>query len=286
MAENRGICGQAGGQGRETVCIDTNRVLDSSRDRDCYEDVRVYLTPFGQEIVNGTCNVRVKGCEVAWCNVTVDPIQFNCGFYQLTVRYYIILTLESCMGGGRAQEFNGMTVLEKRSVLYGGEGDVKVYSSGEDSSSCNFDPRDAGSKSPIGVVETVDPIALSVKVCDRNAQRGCCFCSCDQIPRALLSNAIGDLVDPDEGNRLYVSLGIFSVLRLQRPAQLLVNATDYSVPDKESVPVEESDPCKLFRAMSFPANEFSGTNCCSQTQGSSGNARPNSSDRGGCGCRG
>ena len=148
MAENRGICGQAGGQGRETVCIDTYRVLDSSRDRDCYEDVRVYLTPFGQEIINGTCNVRVRGCEVAWCNVAIDPIQFNCGFYQLTVRYYILLTLESCMGQGRAQEFNGFAVLEKRSVLYGGEGDVKVYSSSEGSSSCNFNPRDAGNISP------------------------------------------------------------------------------------------------------------------------------------------
>lgn len=284
MAENRGICGQAGGQGRETVCIDTYRVLDSSRDRDCYEDVRVYLTPFGQEIINGTCNVRVRGCEVAWCNVAVDPIQFNCGFYQLTVRYYILLTLESCMGQGRAQEFNGLAVLEKRSVLYGGEGDVKVYSSGDSSSACNFDPRDAGNISPVGVVETVDPIALSVKVCDRNALNGCCFCTCDQIPRELAANAIGDLVDPEDGNRLFVSLGIFSVLRLQRPAQLLVNASDYSVPDKESVPVEESDPCKLFRSMAFPSGEFSGTNCCGQNQGN--NARPTSSDRGGCGCRG
>lgn len=284
MAENRGICGQAGGQGRETVCIDTYRVLDSSRDRDCYEDVRVYLTPFGQEIVNGTCNVRVRGCEVAWCNVAVDPIQFNCGFYQLTVRYYILLTLESCMGQGRAQEFNGLAVLEKRSVLYGGEGDVKVYSSGDSSSACNFDPRDAGNISPVGVVETVDPIALSVKVCDRNALNGCCFCTCDQIPRELAANTVGELTDPDDGNRLFVSLGIFSVLRLQRPAQLLVNASDYSVPDKESVPVEESDPCKLFRTMAFPSGEFSGTNCCGQNQG--GSVRPTSSDRGGCGCRG
>ena len=63
MAENRGICGQAGGQGRETVCIDTYRVLDSSRDRDCYEDVRVYLTPFGQEIVNGTLHRGVTILE-------------------------------------------------------------------------------------------------------------------------------------------------------------------------------------------------------------------------------
>ncbi|MBR5043991.1 MAG: hypothetical protein IKX66_01470, partial [Clostridia bacterium] len=118
---------------------------------------------------------------------------------------------------------------------------------------------------------------------DRNALSGCCFCTCDQIPQELAANAIGEIVDPEGGNRLLVSLGIFSVLRLQRPAQLLVNASDYSVPDKESVPVEESDPCKLFRSMAFPAGEFQGNNCCGQNQGN--NQRPAPSDRG-CGCRG
>ena len=277
MAENRAIGGQTGGSGRETVCIDTYRVLDSSRDRDCYEDVRVYLSSFGQEIIDRTCTVRVRGCEVSWCTVSVDPIQFNCGFYQLTVRYYITLTLESCAGQGRAQEFFGLCVLEKRSVLYGGEGDVKIYASSDNSSACNFDPQDAGDNTPIGVVETVDPIALSVKICERNSQTGCCFCTCDQIPQELAAKKVGDLIDPENGNRLYVSLGIFSVLRLQRPAQLLINATDYSVPDKESVPVEESDPCKLFRTMAFPSNEFSGTACNQNAQ----SQRPNG---GGCGC--
>ena len=52
MAENRFPCG--GGTSRETVCIETNRVLDSCRDRDCYENVRVYLSDFGNEILERT----------------------------------------------------------------------------------------------------------------------------------------------------------------------------------------------------------------------------------------
>lgn len=268
MAENRCGCGQNGNSavnGRETVCIDTYRVLDSSRDRDCYEDVRVYLTSVGQEIIDRTCSVRVRNAEVVWTYIGVDPIQFNCGFYQLTVRYYILLTLEGCIGTGRSQDFSGIAVLEKRAVLYGGEGNVKIFSSSADAGYCDFDPTDPSSNVPVGVVEVVDPIALSVKICDRSAQCGCCYCNCDEIPETVASTFIGELVDPEEGNRLYVSLGIFSVIRLERPAQLLVSATDYSVPDKETVTAQEDDPCSLFRSMAFPVGEFTGGNCTQTT---------------------
>ena len=51
MVENRNSCfGNPSSQSRETICIDTYRVLDSCRDRDCYEDARVYLTEAGQEM--------------------------------------------------------------------------------------------------------------------------------------------------------------------------------------------------------------------------------------------
>ena len=48
MSENRFPCGAApsangcGREGpRETACIETNLILDSCRDRDCYENARV-----------------------------------------------------------------------------------------------------------------------------------------------------------------------------------------------------------------------------------------------------
>jgi hypothetical protein len=168
------------------------------------------------------------------------------------------------------QEIDGIAVLEKRAVLYGGEGSVKIFTSSSETGLCDFSPAEAASNLPVGVVEVVDPIALSVKICERNHQCGCCFCRCDEIPEAVSSSLIGPLVDPDCGNRLYVSLGIFSVIRLKRPAQLLVSGTDYCVPDKESVTAEQDDPCSLFRTMAFPTGEFAGTNC---SQNSNGNGR-------------
>ena len=56
---------------------------------------------------------------------------------------------------------------------------------------------------------------------------------------------------------LAVSIGIFSVVRIERPTQIIVNGIEYSVPDKECCTVEENDPCTAFKCMAFPVNEFS-----------------------------
>ena len=56
---------------------------------------------------------------------------------------------------------------------------------------------------------------------------------------------------------LTVSVGIFSVIRIVRPAQYLINASEYAVPDKECVANESDDPCCVFNTMPFPIGEFS-----------------------------
>jgi hypothetical protein len=68
-----------------------------------------------------------------------------------------------------------------------------------------------------------------------------------------MSGAISD----GNGRRyLAVSLGIFSVIRLTRPAQYLIQATEYCVPDKECTTPCNDDPCGVFRSMAFPTKEF------------------------------
>ena len=54
-----------------------------------------------------------------------------------------------------------------------------------------------------------------------------------------------------------MTLGFFSVIRIERPGQYLINATEYSVPEKECVSGDEEDPCAVFEKMAFPVNEFS-----------------------------
>ena len=59
-----------------------------------------------------------------------------------------------------------------------------------------------------------------------------------------------------------MTLGIFSVVRIVRPGQYLINATEYMVPDKECVEAADDDPCSLFRKMAFPVSEFSPPTLC------------------------
>ena len=258
MAEFRnssGLCQRD----KEMVCIDTYRVLDSCRDKDCFEDVRVYVTCSGQEILDRTTVVRAKKSKVVWSCINIDNVPFNRGFYQLFIKIYVKLCFEACIGSGNVQEFEGIAVVEKKVILFGGEGNIHVFKSELNSGSFCSDCRTASSSAlPIAVLETVDPIVLGTKVIEPGAVCRCCSCcTIDEIPECVCSHLSCDLTDDKRSNTLLVSLGFFSVVRIERPAQYLVSAVEYAVPEKECSAPNLEDPCSLFRQMSFPTAEFS-----------------------------
>lgn len=260
MQENRNtsLCNNSSDT-RSTVCIDTKRVLDTCRDRDCFENARVYVTACGEEIIACATNIRTRNAKLLWAFVGVDEVPFNRCFYQVTVKYYIQLEFEACMGLGRSQTFDGITVVQKDVILYGGEGSVTSFSSSPENDYCRIGNTDTvTTNDPIAIVETVEPIVLGTKICD-------CSCPCNDvldIPDCLCDCLNGELSNNNSTARLYVSIGIFSVIKIERPAQLLVQATDYSVPDKECTQATNDDnPCALFNTMAFPVNQFRGATC-------------------------
>ncbi|MBQ2118623.1 MAG: hypothetical protein II192_06160 [Clostridia bacterium] len=260
MADNKCLCGSSGGGQRETVCIDTHRILDSCRDRDCYKDYKCLLTDYGQEIIERTTNVRAKDAEIVQACVCVEPIDFNRGFYKVQVRYYIKVTCEACLGRGSAQEFCGIVTVNKSVVLFGSEGNVHIYRSVCENCCCCEDPDQAanhGTNMPEAVVEAVDPVVLGCRVCEPRPVCNCC-CRSAELPESVSCCVNGALDDREDRRVLLVSLGMFSVIRIERPAQLVVSAGNYAVPDKECRAAEsETDPCGLFREMEFPIAEFS-----------------------------
>ena len=258
MSDSRLSCTRSDqGSNREMVCIETNRVLDSCRDRDCFEDVKVLLTDFGNEVLEHTTNIRAKHACIAWTYIGIDPVQFNRGFYAVTIKFYIKITFEACLCGGRSQEFDGIAVMEKRVILYGSESNVSIFKSNPDASDyCSVPELCCGSKNvPIAIVEVVDPLILNVKAHDADDGCSCCCCCCGDIPEGVSAQLNGALNDT-EGRFLTVSIGLFSVVRIVRPAQYLVHATEYCVPDKECVSTEDDTPCAIFRSMAFPTAEF------------------------------
>ena len=120
---------------------------------------------------------------------------------------------------------------------------------------------------PTAVVEVLDPMILSSCV------KEICDCSCAevacQIPAAIRGVFDEELVLSGDRRRLFVTLGQFSIVRLEREAQLVVPVLDYSIPVKECCdnPGGTEDPCEMFSRIPFPAEEFSPRGCDSQKDG-------------------
>ncbi len=272
---------------KECVCIDTYRVLDSCRDKDCFENVKVYLTEFGEEIIDRTSNIRAKCAEVICAYIDVNDVPFNRGFYQLNIKIYTKITFEACICSGNIQEFEGIAVVEKKVILFGSEGNVKVFKSEKSNGGfCAEMPCQApmSANLPIAVLETVDPVILDTRVVEPRVFPCCCCCCVDDIPENVRCHVNGNLCARDEKS-LVVSLGFFSVVRIERPEQLLINATQYNIPEKECISAPENDPCTLFKAMAFPVNEFSPPALNSFSHGGCyGNKHEQMNGKGGCSC--
>ena len=112
----------------------------------------------------------------------------------------------------------------------------------------------------MSVVEVLDPMVLSSKVRER------CDCTegvVTQIPSRILQMFDEELVLSGEARRLYVTLGQFSIIRLDRDAQLVVPILAYSMPTKEccEAPGCAEDPCEMFSRIPFPDGQFAPRGC-------------------------
>lgn len=272
----------SGSYQKENICIDTYRVLDSCRDKDCFENVKVYLTNFGNEIIERTSTIRAKCANIISAYIDIVEVPFNKGFYQLNIKIYTKIVFEACICQGNIQEFEGIAVVEKKVILFGSEGNVNIFKSEFGTGFCEQSCKTNKSTSlPIAVLEIVNPVILGIKVLEPVNCKCCCCCCVDDIPDPVKHQVNGCLTE-EENNTLVVSLGFFSVVKIERPAQLLVSAVEYNIPDKECIAAREDDPCTLFRAMSFPVNEFSpnipqGFGC--------GGSKKDREGPGGCGCK-
>ena len=119
---------------------------------------------------------------------------------------------------------------------------------------------------PVAVVEAVDPLVLGVKLVDR-CDKSCCGCEGLEIPRCIASCFPEGLDTGSEGRRVYITLGQFSIIRLERDSQLLIPAYDYCVPQKECPGSCDEDPCDLFRRVQFPLDEFFPPNTARPAEG-------------------
>ena len=240
---------------REAVCIHTKKIFDSCKDKDCIEDLRVYPTCGSQEVLDRALSVKAGTAELLYAYIDVEPVGFNRGFYTVDVRYFYRITADAFIGAARPIEVCGLAVFDKRAILFGSEGNAKIFSS--EMRAGEPDPQMMQrSNTPIAVVEAVDPIVLDARIMDCCCKRDC-DCDLCEIPTFVGDCFGGELSSGDDSRRIYVTLGQFSIVRLERDTQLLVPVYDYCMPDKECACGDGcEDPCALFRNISFPVGEF------------------------------
>jgi len=240
----------------KSTCINVDKIYDSARDKDCIEDLRVFVDQNGQSVIDSATAIRAKCADVIWANITVSDVAFNRGYFAVDIRFYFRICFEATIPYFQTQEFCGIAVYDKQIVMFGSEGNVSIFTS-DFCDGVNGKPSiKQSSNLPKVVLEVATPITLAVNIADKSCGcKGCC-CSADQIPENVC-NACGLLPAEDFGlKNLYVTLGLFSVIRMERPVSLVISAADYCVPDKTSNVLSETDPCSVFNNMSFPTCDF------------------------------
>ncbi|MBQ0084153.1 MAG: hypothetical protein KBS52_05250 [Clostridiales bacterium] len=194
----------------------------------------------------------MRNAEVINVYVSVEPVNFNRGFYScdltflFLVRFDVYSTPKSC-----PTQVNGVASFSKRVILYGGEGNVKVFSNTV-GNKCDLEG-EITSNAPKCVVQSVDPIPLSSRI---GQVRDCC--ECIGVGDNCISNILGsDIVTscPCGSPTVYVTLGLFTVIQIVRNVQMLIPVYDFCIPQKQCTDTTDQ-PCDVFSRIKFPTDDF------------------------------
>ncbi len=272
-----------------------------SLDKDCIEDLRFYPQCRCADVINRAMSVKGGSAKLLHVYVDVEPVSFHRGFYTVDMRFFYHVTLQAYLSSPIPVTVEGLCVFDKRTILYGSEGNARIFSSQVRIGEPDIQMMQKNNL-PVAVVEAVDPIVLDARIVDRNDRRDCELC---EIPD-FINGCFGDgLSSCDDGRQVYITLGQFSIVRLERDTQLLIPMIDYCMPRKDCSgtgglsPAE--DPCSIFRNIDFPEGEFfppnavrgagscvdawggtccnvSSSNCGNVSSGNSGNCDSNASN--------
>lgn len=238
---------------KEAVCIDAGRVYDSCCDRDCLEDLRCYFTAEGQSIIDTALNIRAKNAEVLNVYIDVEPVTFNRGYYSCSLNFFFLVDFDVFTSQcAKPISVKGFCFYEKKVILYGSEGNVKVFSNNSSICAEGTQQNDTAN-SPRCIVQAVDPIALSARICE---VRSCCENNCC-VPQCVC-DAIGGAADMSQElgtPTVLVTLGLFSIVQLIRNVQMLVPVYDFCIPEKQCQDSTDR-PCDVFSKIQFPTEEF------------------------------
>lgn len=246
---------------REAVCIHTKKIFSSCKDKDCIEDLTFYPTVSAQSVIDSSQSIRGGRVELLYVGLDVEPVSFNRGFYTVDMRFYYRVILQAVNNGMRSTEVDGLATFDKRVMLFGGESRAKSFSSlmSADGTVC---PIAMEANMPAAIVEAVDPLLLCARILDPSCGSSCECASLTGVPACIAAAFDEPLLFDQQAKRVCISIGQFSIVRLERDTQLLIPVFDYCIPTGSCQAVGNiscnscEDPCELFESVSFPVDDF------------------------------
>lgn len=247
---------------REAVCVQVEKIYDSCAERDCIEDAKVlFLSP---AVAQRAINVKCRKAEIIDVVTDIEPVPFKRGFFTVDIKFFIKVTLDILTPTGFVTPSpQGLVLFDKKVILFGSEGAIKIFKS-----HFREDAMDVKEKStlqqdnlPIAKVEVAEPICLNARIQSVEDKLFDDCCKKDHLPKKVARH-FEDYDDNVEAagtglpQRIVVTIGLFSIIKLARFVQLRVPVFGFCVPKKECVASREENPCELFEEIDFPVDEF------------------------------
>ena len=210
-----------------------------------------------QQALDCAVSAKARYVELLHVGVHVETVPYSTGYYTVDLTFYYRVIADASAAGGRPTTVTGLAIFSKRLVMFGGETSARSFSS-RSGISCLCKQAIQAGNVPEAIVEVVDPMILGSRV------QEVCSCSCcppspPVIPEAILGCFEEQLVLDGESKRLLVTIGQFSIARLERSTQLLIPTFDYCIPSKTCKNVGSSNtesPCEVFGQIEFPMDAF------------------------------
>ena len=114
---------------RQALAIHTQKITDSCRDKDCIEDLRVYLTRESQAVLDAAAAAKVRSAELIYTAIDVSPLAFHRSHYAIDLTFYYKVIADAAVGPCRPAAICGLALFSKRAVLCGENSDAHIFRS-------------------------------------------------------------------------------------------------------------------------------------------------------------
>ncbi|MCL2089282.1 MAG: hypothetical protein FWH14_07340 [Oscillospiraceae bacterium] len=238
---------------KEAVCVDTHRIYDSCRDKDCVEDMRVIFTNSAQAVIDAAYTVKAKRAEVLHTYFDTEPVPFNKGFYSVDMTFFFHVTFEAFTSPvGRPVKVDGLASYTKKVILYGSEGNAKTFTSRDTVENPISRALSPDHRLPKAIVHIAEPMILDTKLKDTDQYKSDFSMT---VPVAVARLFDGDFCRVSPEKSVEITLGLFTIVQLERAVQIMIPAYDFCIPDKECSGTTET-PSEIFNRIKFPADDF------------------------------